>query len=75
MLLRKAFLFITVITLLSCAKKHDYKCTCDVTGQWSGRYTTIIHQTEGEADYSCRNYGESIVDGYGDYKCFIEKQN
>lgn len=64
-----------VLCLFSCAKKHDYKCTCDVTGQWSGRYTTIIHQTEGEADYSCRNYGESIADGYGDYKCFIEKQN
>lgn len=60
--------------LFSCAKKHDYKCTCDVTGQWSGRYTTTYHQTEGEADMLCRDYGKDIVDGYGDYNCFIEKQ-
>ncbi|MBP7808926.1 MAG: hypothetical protein KA163_06520 [Bacteroidia bacterium] len=73
--MRKAFLLITTIAFISCAKKHDYKCTCDVTGQWSGRYTTTYHQTEGEADMFCRNYGESIADGYGDSDCFIEKQN
>jgi hypothetical protein len=69
------FLFISVITLSSCAKKYDWTCTCDVTGQWNGRYTSTIHkQTEGDAEMSCDNYGKSIVDGYGTYDCSIEKQ-
>lgn len=63
-----------LLCLFSCAKKHDYKCTCDVTGQWNGRYTTTYHQTAGEAEMLCNDYGKKIVDGYGDYDCFIEKQ-
>jgi hypothetical protein len=73
--MKRFILLGSMLCLLSCAKKNDYKCTCDVTGQWNGRYTSEIkHQTEGEADYACKNYGKSIVDGYGSYSCFIEKQ-
>ena len=71
----KQFVLIGIILgFCACAKKNDYKCTCDVTGQWNGRYTsTIKHQTEGEAEVLCDDYGKRIVDGHGDYDCFTEK--
>ena len=70
------FIIIVVVSLSSCMKKKDWKCTCDVTGlSNNGQYTkTITQKTQSDANTECTNYGKALMGGNGTYKCSITAQ-
>ena len=69
--LKKTLLLLSLCFLFSCVKKKDWKCTCDVTGNYYGKYTKVIsHQTQNKANTECGDYGKELSGGSGGtYNC------
>jgi hypothetical protein len=80
--MKKVFIIVITIGLSSCIKKHNYKCTCVVTGQFAQTVTSDIHRKkENDAKKICDESGANfIVPGAGStpnntVSCSIERQN
>jgi hypothetical protein len=69
-IMKNLFLLILLSCLVSCVKKKDWNCTCDVTGNNFGRFTkTIPHETQNKANTQCGDWGKELMGSGGSYNC------
>lgn len=69
----KQFIFIvTIFCFCSCAKKRNWICTCEVTGNNFGTFKKEInHETQKKATDECGAYGKDLMGSGGNYNCSL----
>jgi hypothetical protein len=66
-------LFLIGILAISCAKKKDWECTCNITDMGYSYKDTmvIVGETKAAANKKCGDFGKSHVSN-GTYSCKID---
>ena len=69
-------LFVASALLSSCAKPQDWNCECECralgSSQTVTKTTTITQAKQNEANNECGDFGASVVNHNGTWKCKIE---